>query len=140
MRAGDLVWRFAGSVILVGASATGCFATPLSSTTTLSGLAIALASFFLACFGALLLTRGRKLRDKWRTALSTTASAQSNANPLPENVRALLAWDAAMGGRASVATYLILRAQERTSLPHRGRKPPRPVKAARHPELLEENI
>jgi hypothetical protein len=106
----------------------------------LSGLAIALASFFLACFGALLLTRGRKLRDKWRTALSTTASAQSNANPLPENVRALLAWDAAMGGRASVATYLILRAQERTSLPHRGRKPPRPVKAARHPELLEENI
>lgn len=133
----DIAWRTAGAALLLG-GASGLAAGPLSSATSLPGLAIRLVSFSVACYGLFLLTRGAAFRDAIRRSLDAPVTDRASPEPTPENVSSLLAWDAAMGGRASLATYLILRAQQRPCAPARRRKPPRPTKAAADLRVLKE--
>lgn len=129
-RKSDIVWRLSGAIMLVSAAMGGFTVRPLSEATSLPQLAVGLATFFVACFGILFLVRGRAQHESWRAMLKPTAGDDREADPLPANVRSLLAWDAAMGGRASLATFLILRAQQNASQPIHGEKPPRNRKGA----------
>lgn len=140
MTAHDMAWHAGGAALLLGAISTGFAIRPLSQATSVSELALGLGGFCLACFGVLLLTRGRGLRDAWHASLNAQAQDQPPAEPIPENIRSLLAWDAAMGGRASLATYLILRAQQQSTEPRRRRKPPRPITAVANLRLPKEHL
>lgn len=139
-RSGDIVWRIGGAIILVGASMGGFTIRPLSEATALPQLGIGLAAFFAACIGMLFLVRGRAQHDSWRTILNPTAGGQPETDPLPANVRSLLAWDAAMGGRASLATFLILRAQQRAFQPSQRDKPPENLEGAAPARSPEEQL
>lgn len=134
----DIAWRAAGAALLLGAASSGFTVRPLSNTTSIPALAIGLVSFCVACYGILLLTRGAALRDALSEALDAPVKGRPSAEPVPENIASLLAWDAAMGGRASLATYLILRAQQRPCASTRRRKPSRLSKAAADLRPLKE--
>ncbi|WP_137788014.1 MULTISPECIES: hypothetical protein [unclassified Sphingomonas] len=134
----DIAWRAAGAALLLGAASSGFAIRPLSNTTSIPALAIGLVSFCVACYGFLLLTRGAALRDTLRQALDAPAKDRPSAEPVLENITSLLARDAAMGGRASLATYLILRAQQRPCASTRCGKPSRLSKAATDLRPLKE--
>jgi hypothetical protein len=133
----DIAWRAAGGALLLGATSSG-FLRPLSNTTSIPALAIGLVSFCLACYGFLLLTRGAALCDALRQALDAPVKDRPSDEPVPENITSLLARDAAMGGRASLATYLILRAQQRPCASTSCGKPSRLSKAASDLRPLKE--
>ncbi len=124
--------------MLLGGASTGFAGGPLSNATSLPALAIGLVSFSVACYGLLLLTRGAAFRNALRRSLDAPGTDRPSPEPAPESVTSLLAWDVAMGGRASLATYLILRAQQRPCAPAHRRKLPRPTKAAADLRVLKE--
>ena len=101
----DMPWRLAGAAALLVAAATGFAARPLSSVLSATGQTLALFGFAMACFGLLLLAKGRRLHDAWLATLDTASAHQVTTQPSVEQLRSLVAWKlSTAAGRRSPPT------------------------------------
>lgn len=149
MIAGPFVWRIAGSILLVAAAGTGYMqagatavqATSLGAAASWAG---GLIAFALACLGLLLILHGPTLRRRWKADCERAASAREMMAPprsdhgdaQPE-LDPLLFLDPGLGGgRMAMTTFLILRAQQRSTPPRRSQRRPRPGDRQNRPAPL----
>ena len=144
-------WRIAGPAMLAGIAGIGvarCSASPTPAGHAASlELVFGLTGFVLACLVAIRIIHGAQLRN--RGAATCGRKARDRAVS-PDDGRALtmaaaeidpvLLWDPGFGGgRLALATFLVLRAQQRAAQPVDPAKLARHLPLRRHPQLQRES-